>query len=72
MNLIDESLETKNKKKDNSKTVARIILAIILILVILIISIFAYLMYIENSKLKVTLNGQVNEEILKLLNFEED
>lgn len=72
MNLIDESLETKNKKKDNSKTVARIILAIILILVILIISIFAYLMYIENSKLKVTLNGQVNGEILKLLNFEED
>ena len=72
MNLIDENLETKNKNKDNSKTVARIILAIILILVILIISIFAYLMYIENSKLKVTLNGQVNGEILKLLNFEED
>lgn len=72
MNLIDESLEVKNKKKDSSKTVARIILVIILILVILIISIFAYLMYIENSKLKVSLNGQINEEILKNLNFEEN
>ena len=71
MNLIDESLE-KNKKKDSSKTVAKIILATILVLIILIISIFSYLMYIENSKLKVLLNGQVNEEILKLLNFEEN
>lgn len=72
MNLIDESLEMKNKKKDISKTVARIIVAIILILVILIISIFAYLMYIENSKLKVSLNNQINEEVLKILNFEEE
>ncbi len=72
MNLIDESFETENKKKDSSKTVARIILAVILILVILIISIFAYLMYVENLKLKVSLNGQVNAEILKFLNFEED
>ena len=71
MNLIDESLE-KEKNKDNSKTMAKIILAIILVLIILIISIFSYLVYIENAKLKVLLNGQVNEEVLKILNFEED
>lgn len=71
MNLIDESLE-KNKKEDNSKTVAKIILAIILVLIILIISIFSYLLYIENSKLKVFVNGQANQDVLKLLNIEED
>lgn len=71
MNLIDESLEN-NKTKDSSKKTAKIILAIILVLIILIISIFSYLVYIENAKLKVLLNGQVNEEVLKILNFEED
>ena len=71
MNLIDESLE-ENKKKDSSKMIARIILVMILILVILIISIFSYLMYIEKGKLKVSLNGKVNDEVLNLLNFEQD
>lgn len=73
MNLIDESLEMKNKqKKDNAKIIARIILVIILILVILIIAIFSYLMYVENSKLKVSLNGQVNDKVKELLQIEDD
>ncbi len=71
MNLIDESLEM-DKKKDSTRTVARIILIVILILTILIISIFAYLMYIEKGKLKVSLNGKVNAEMLNMLSFDED
>lgn len=71
MNLIDESLEME-KKNDSTKTVARIILVVILVLTILIISIFAYLMYIEKGKLKVSLNGKVNAEVLNMLSFDDD
>ena len=50
MNLIDESFETR--KTDNSKKLAKIILAIIIILVIAIIGIFIALVYIQESTLK--------------------
>lgn len=70
MNLIDESFETK--KTDNSKKLAKIILAIIIVLVIAIIGIFIALVYIEESTLKLYLNGSVNEKVKEMMIIESD
>ena len=70
MNLIDESFETK--KTDNSKKLAKIILAIIIVLVIAIIGIFIALVYIEDSTLKLYLNGSVNEKVKEMMLVESD
>lgn len=70
MNLIEESFETKKEK--SSKRMAKIILIVIVILVILIFVIVGYLAYIQNSKLKVSVNGQVNEKVKNLLIIEAD
>lgn len=70
MNLIDESFNTK--KKDKSKKTAKIILIIISILVIAIIAIFCTILYIQDSALKLYVNGSVNEKVKNMMVEEED
>lgn len=70
MNLIDESFETK--KTDNSKTIAKIILAIIVVLILVIIGIFIAIVYIQDSTLKLYINGSVNEKVKEMMVVEND
>ena len=70
MNLIDESLETK--KPDNSKKVAKIILIIIAILIIFIIGTFIAIVYIQDSELKLYINGNTNEKVKEMMVVEND
>lgn len=70
MNIIDESFETK--KTDNSKKIAAIILAIIVILIIAIIGTFIAILYIQNSTLKLYLNGSTNENVKEMMIIEAD
>ncbi len=70
MNLIDESLETK--KPDNSKKVAKIILIIIAILIIFIIGTFIAIVYIQDSELKLYINGNTNEKVKEMMVVESD
>ena len=65
MNLIDESFEPR--KKDNSKKFARIILIIISILIISIIAIFAAIVYIRESTLKLYIDGNNNEKVKQMM-----
>ena len=68
--LIDESFQTK--KTDNSKKIAGIILAIIVILVIAIRGTFIAIMYIQDSTLKLYLNGSTNERVKEMMVIEDD
>lgn len=70
MNLIDESFEPK--KTDNSKTMAKIILAIIVVLILVIIGIFIAIVYIQDSTLKLYINGSVNEKVKEMMVVEND
>lgn len=70
MNIIDESFKTK--KVDNTKKIARIVLTSIIILFILTVILVFALIYMEKSKLRVYLNGQLSETIKKMLVIEED
>lgn len=70
MNLMEESFENQEKEKKKSK-VAQIILISIILVVIIIIALFSYLMYIQSTKVTLTLDGQVNKEIQELL-YEEN
>ena len=70
MNIIEESLQTKEEK--SKKMTSKIILGAIILLIILIIGITSYLMYIKNSQLKLTLDGQVNEKFKDMLIIEND
>lgn len=70
MNLIDESLETK--KPDNSKKVAKIILIIIAILIIFIIGTFIAIVYVQDSELKLYINGNTNEKVKEMMVVESD
>ena len=70
MNLIDESFETK--KTDNSKKIAKIILIIIAVLIIAIIGIFIAIVYIQDSTLKLYINGSTNEKVKEMMVVEED
>ena len=70
MNLIEESFVNKEEKK--KKTLTRIILISIVLIIIIIISIIAYLMYLQSTVLKLTIDGQANEQLKQLLVFEED
>lgn len=70
MNLIEESFRNKEEKKKKKTT--KIILAAIILVVIIIISIIAYLMYLQNSKMKLTIDGVANEKLKSLLVFESD
>ncbi len=70
MNLIEESFQNKEEKK--KKRTTKIILAAIILVVIIIISIIVYLMYLQNSKMKLTIDGVANEKLKSLLVFESD
>lgn len=70
MNLIDESFETK--KTDNSKKIAKIILIIITILIIFIIGTFIAIVYIQDSTLKLYINGSTNEKVKEMMVVESD
>lgn len=70
MNLIDESFDTK--KKDNSKKTAKIILIIISILLIAIIAIFCAILYIQDSTLKLYVNGSASEKVKNMMVVEND
>lgn len=70
MNLIDESFEPK--KTDNSKIMSKIILAIIVILIIAIIGIFIAIVYIQDSTLKLYINGALNEKVKEMMVVESD
>jgi len=70
MNIIEESFV--EKKKDKGNKAPKIILAIIILLVIIIIGIVITLAYIENSTLKLYINGEINSKVLEMLVFEGD
>lgn len=70
MNLMEESFQNKEKKRKSKAPT--IILISIIVLFIAIIVIAGYLMYIQNSQLRVFLNGQQNDKVKQLLLFEDD
>lgn len=70
MNLIEESFQNKEEKK--RKKTAKVVLVAIFLVVMIIIGIIAYLLYIQSTILKVTIDGQLNEGIKNLLVIEED
>ena len=69
MNLIEENFETK--KGDKSKKITKIILIFIILIILIIIGIISYMVYVENSTLKVRINGVAKNEVAKMLNFDE-
>ena len=71
MNIIEEDLK-KGPRKDNSKLIAKIILAVIIILVLVIIGILITMAYIDNSQLRVYVDGSVNNDVKNLLMIQED
>ena len=70
MNLIDESFEPK--KIENSKKTTKIILIIISLLIIAIIGIVIAIVYIENSTLKLYVNGAINEKVKQMMVIEDN
>ena len=70
MNLIEESFQAKEEKK--KKMTTKIILGAIIVVVLVIIGIVSYLMYIQSTILRLTINGQSNEQVKQLLVFEDD
>lgn len=70
MNLIEESFQNKEEKK--KKRTTRIILIAIILVVIIIIAIISYLMYIQSTIMRLTIDGQANEKLKSLLVFEND
>jgi len=70
MNLIEESFQKKEENK--KKRLKGIILGAIAVVIIMIISILVYLSHIQNSVLRLTLDGQQNEKLKQLLVIEED
>ena len=61
MNLIEESFQNKEEKK--KKRTTKIILGAIILVVLIIIGITAYLMYIQSTQLKLTIDGTKNEKL---------
>ncbi len=70
MNLMEESFQNKEKKK--KKRTTTIILILIVIVLISIIGILIYLAQIQNSKLKIYLDGKNNESIKDTLQIGDD
>ncbi len=69
MNLIEESFQTKEEK--NKKTAIRIVLAAIILVVIIIVGIVSYMAYIKGQELRVSLDGNANNDVKKMLVFED-
>ena len=70
MNLIEESFQRKEEKK--KKRTTKIILAAIIVVFLIIVAIVSYLLYIQSTSLKLTLDGQTNNSLKQLLVFESD
>jgi len=70
MNLIEESFREKEEKKKKKTT--GIILGAIIFVVIIIIAIVSYLIYIQNTTLKVFLDGKESQKIRQMLVIEND
>lgn len=70
MNLIEEEFQNKEEKK--KKRTTTIILVAIILVFIAIIATVSYLIYLQNSTLKVLLDGKENQKIKQLLQIEED
>lgn len=70
MNLIEESFQNKEEKK--KKRTTKIILAAIILVIIIIIAIVGYLMYLQSTVMKLTIDGKTNEKLKDLLVFESD
>lgn len=70
MNLINEEFETK--KTDNSKKLGKVILIFIVILIIAIIGIFIAIVYMEESTLKLKINGIENKDVKEMMVTEAD
>lgn len=70
MNLIEEEFQNKEEKK--KKRTTTIILVAIIFVFIAIIATVSYLIYLQNSTLKVLLDGKENQKIKQLLQIEED
>lgn len=70
MNLIDESFEPK--KTDNSKKTAKIVLILMGILVVAIVAIFIAIVYVQDSALKLYINGIANEKVKSMMVIEQD
>ena len=70
MNLIEESFQNKEEKKKRKTT--KIILVAIILVVIIIMAILSYLMYIQSTIMRLTVDGQVNENLKNMLVFESD
>lgn len=70
MNLIDESFEPK--KIDNSKNTTKIILIIMSILIVAIIGIVIAIAYIQNSTLKLYVDGALNDKVKEMMVIEEN
>lgn len=70
MNLIEESFQ--EKKDIKRKRTTTLILVAMIILVIIIIAIIAYLFHIQSTTLRLTIDGQANENVKQLLVFEEN
>lgn len=71
MNIIDESFNEK-KVNNKGKKAPKIILALIILLVIGIIAVVATMSYIENSTLKVYIDGVRSDAVRDMLVFEGD
>ncbi len=70
MNLVEESYKEKDTNK--TKLISRIILVVIIVLVLAIIGIVVTIYYIDNSALKVYLNGNINNQLKDMLLIQED
>lgn len=70
MNLIEEEFQNKGEKKKKSTT-AIILVAIIFVFILIIVTV-GYLMYLQNSTLKVLLDGKENSKVKKLIQIEDD
>ena len=70
MNIIEERFQTKEEKK--KKRTTRIILVAIIVVFLIIVAIASYLVYIQSTSLKLTLDGQTNNSLKQLLVFESD
>lgn len=71
MNIIEESFKEK-QKKDKTKLIKTIVLVLIIILVLAIIGISIAIVYIDKAKLRVYVDGKLNDEVKDLLVIQED
>ena len=65
MNLVNE--EVRTEEKDNSKKLAKLIIALMVILLIAIIGIFFAIIYLQDSTLKLYINGMPNETVKSMM-----